>query len=289
MKKRYYILYLLFVLWLSGCSADGSWDTADRTDTAALELSEIATKELYENDESVPTDILDATGIEESMTDESSASETIMVEDEEGELQITEVNKCVHFLHKNGKVLVDANEDGIADTFRIDYVDREGGLYIEEFEFSLGEGGSFRILESELPYTFNGHIEYIDTFDFNEDEKEELLVMFDTHGGGGQGTHELYVLWLEEDGSIIFDGPISHVEMPDTVRLELSEEARVDTIYHVQKIEVEGKLCLQVRQYAWENFHTDSIGDLVSIVSLEKGSNTLVAEEAWLTLEQPEW
>lgn len=259
MKKKYYILYLLFALWLSGCSADSSLDTAGSTDTTASELSETIVTELYEN------------------------------EDEEDGLKILEVDKCVHTLHKNGKVLVDADEDGLADTFYIDYGDREGGLYIEEFGLILGGGGSFRILESERPDTFNGHIEYIDSFDFNEDGKEELLVMFDTHGGGGQGTHELYVLWLEEDGSIISDGPISHVEMPDTVRPELSEEARVDTIYHVQKVELEGKLCLQVRQYAWENFHTDSIGDLVSIVSLEKGSNKLIAEEAWLTAEQREW
>ncbi|MBQ7926189.1 MAG: hypothetical protein IJ335_07835 [Lachnospiraceae bacterium] len=46
---------------------------------------------------------------------------------------------------------------------------------------------------------------------------------------------------------------------------------------------------MQIRQYVWENFHTDSIGDLVSIVSLEKGSNTLVAEDAWMTSENMVW
>lgn len=264
MKKTYIALYLVMILVLSACGVDETKDTVS------------------------VSDIL--TGTEaESMAEESSVSEIMMAEDEDEELQIIEVDKCVHFLHKNGEVLVDANKDAIEDSFRIKYVDREGGLYIEEFEFALGGGSSFRILESELPYTFNGHIEYIDSFDFNEDGKEELLVMFDTHGAGGQGTHELYVLWLEEDGSIISDGPITHVEMSDTVRPDLSEAARVDTIYQVQKVELEGKLCLQTRQYAWENFHVESIGNLVCIVTLEKGSNELVAEEAWLAPEQPEW
>lgn len=65
--------------------------------------------------------------------------------------------------------------------------------------------------------------------------------------------------------------------------------ARIDTIYQIQKVKRGDKVCLQIRQYVWENFHTDSIGDLVSIVSLEKGSNTLVAEDAWMTSENMVW
>ncbi|MBQ7926188.1 MAG: hypothetical protein IJ335_07830 [Lachnospiraceae bacterium] len=166
MKKRYIALYLLMVFVLSACGVDRTKDVVGVSD--ALGGTEA-----------------------ESITEEFSVSETMMDDEDSEELQIMEVNKCVHFLHKNGKALVDADKDGLADTFRIDYVDREGGLYIEEFEFALGGGGSFRILESELPYTFNGHIEYIDSFDFNEDGKEELLVMFDTHGAGGQDRYYL--------------------------------------------------------------------------------------------------
>lgn len=74
------------------------------------------------------------------MTEETSISESITEEAPVEELELTEMEKYVQALHNEGKVVFDVNADGIEDTFRIEYVIREGGLYIKEFEFSLGNG-----------------------------------------------------------------------------------------------------------------------------------------------------
>lgn len=134
-----------------------------------------------------------------------------------------------------------------------------------------------------MPYRFSGHIERLELIDFDADGTEEIIVMFNTHGNGGNGTHELYVLWIEEDKSIISSGPIMYTEITEASGADIGEETRIDTIYYIQKVEYEGKMRLQTHQNIWENTHANSVEDLICIVSLEKGSSSLVAEKAWIS------
>lgn len=117
---------------------------------------------------------------------------------------MTETEQWAGFLNAQGQLIVDVNEDGIEDSFYIEHVIKEGGLYIREFSFTLGNGDNFMISEGEQDYEdYFGELEKIELLDFDGVGAQELILMFDAHGAGGRGLHEIYVLWMDAERQIV--------------------------------------------------------------------------------------
>lgn len=165
------------------------------------------------------------------------------------------------------------NGDRKDDTIQIVYGEKEGSKYIIKFEIVIADRiGTFTKNE------YDASFEKLKLFDFNQDNENELVIMFDTHGAGGQGTHDIYVLWLNSDE--IIAKQMNNPTAEDLADIESSWT--IDGIYDIEKIEYKENIKFLVRQYIWGKGHADTIGDMVSIVSFNEDKESFMVEESWL-------
>ncbi|MEG1991746.1 MAG: hypothetical protein RR056_00045 [Acetivibrio sp.] len=174
----------------------------------------------------------------------------------------------------DGSLAADLNGDSKDDTIQIEYGENEGSQYIKKFEIVIEDSSNPFILSE-----YDASFEKLKLFDFDQDKKSELVIMFDTHGAGGQGTHDIYVLWLNSDE--IIAKQMKNPTVEDLVDIESTWN--IDGIYNIEKIEYKEDIKFLVRQYIWgENGHADTIGDMVSIISFDEEKNSFIVEESWL-------
>lgn len=176
-------------------------------------------------------------------------------------------------LSEAGELEIDLNMDEQADYISLANVNMEGSQLISKFEVAIAGCANNFIIEN-----YDASFEKLELFDFDGDGLEELIIMFDTHGGGGQGTHDIYVLWLK-------DTCIEAHKLDTLVELTIDVDAsyNIDGVYSFEKVLYNGQEKLLVRQYMWgEEGHADMIGDMVSIVTLSKDRTQFVAEESWI-------
>ncbi len=282
--KRYLLACLMAIIFVTGCAAED----IERTE-ASIECQEVnqgQEAQMQSEAQSVTAEM--AADVGSSPKEQESVEKTEEIHKYQPDL--TKIGNWVPYLNQNGELTVDVNGDGVDDRFRIEYVDKEGGIYIAFFEFMLGEGEQFTISESTSPYEdYDAQLEVIELLDFNGDETDELILMFDTHGVGGRGTHEIFVLWMDNNKRITAQRMDGYVELSKDNQIQTSEDTNFDMIYRIQKIVYEGKERLMTYQSMWEGTHSNGTGDLVSIVTLDRDSNMFKAEQAWLALEQPMW
>lgn len=177
-----------------------------------------------------------------------------------------------------GCLTADFNRDGKDDTLQIEYAEIEGSKYIARFELTLADTAvSFSISN------YDAHFQKMKLYDFDKDGADELVIMFDTLGVGGAGSHEVYVLWLKSDGIIA-----KQMNYPETRSIvDIEPDWSIDDIYDIEKVKYKGDSKFLVRQYVWgEGGHADGVGALESIVSYDATNNTFIVEEAWLVLWQ---
>lgn len=142
-------------------------------------------------------------------------------------------------LLKNGNLTADLSGDGKEDTIKITYAEREGSLYIAEFEVTIaGSENTFKL------EAYDAAFEKLALFDFDGDNRNELIIMFDTHGGGGQGTHDIYILWLNSD-KVLAKKINSTVE----IAANIESEWNMDGIYDIEKVQSNGVEKILVHQY----------------------------------------
>lgn len=282
--KRYLLACLMAIIFVSGCASED----IERAG-ASTECQEVNQGQEAQMQSEAQSDTAEmAADVGSSPKEQESVEKTEEIHKYQPDL--TKIGNWVPYLNENGQLTVDVNGDGINDLFRIEYVDKEGGIYIALFEFALGEGGQFTISESSSPLEdYDAQLEAIELLDFNGDGTEELILMFNTHGAGGCGTHEIFVLWPDEENRITSQKIDSYVELSEDNQIQTSEDTYFDMIYRIQKIVYEGKERLMTYQSMWEGTHSNGTGDLVSIVTLDRDSNMFKAEQAWLALEQPMW
>ncbi len=176
-------------------------------------------------------------------------------------------------LSLNGKIDADLNEDGYPDRVQLEYEEKEGSMYISRFECEISGISSLFVLQD-----YDAAFEKLELFDFNEDGMNEIIFMYDTHGTGGEGTHDIYVLWIETDFL-----KVQKIAPDIQGRCGLEEYWNVDGIYSLDKCLYKGQEKVVVRQYVWgKDGHADQIGDAVSIVSLNETDSCFVAEDSWL-------
>lgn len=173
-----------------------------------------------------------------------------------------------------GMLVADLDNDGVEDTVQIEYTELEGTQYITKFEVIVSNSESGFLISE----TYDASFVKMKMVDIDQDTKEEMILLFDTHGAGGQGTHDLYVLWLNDDGVVA-----RMIDTIDAITVDLEQNWNVDSIYDIDKISFNGDKKLLVRQYMWgDDEHSNWVGDLVSIVSFDSESGLFKAEESWI-------
>ncbi len=109
----------------------------------------------------------------------------------------------------------------------------------------------------------------------------------DAHSNGGRGMCEILVLWMDrtEITATLLGVEEPQIQGVDIEALFDNPETEVDGVYFCQKVLYEGKEYLLTRQYAWSGSHSEHVGDLVCITSLDRDEKTLDAEVAWIEPE----
>lgn len=182
-------------------------------------------------------------------------------------------------LQQDGILNEDINGDGQSDSIKIDYVELEGSQYIQTFEVSISGGkNTFQI---EGPYSAS--FVKMKQYDFDGDQTDEWIFLFDTHGGGGEGTHDIYMLWQNEDG-ITGEKINPYVENLKDV----DSSWNIDGIYDIEKVQYGKDEKMLAYQYVWgEEGHSDRVGVLISEVRFQKEKKSFAAEKSWLE-EEPD-
>lgn len=193
-------------------------------------------------------------------------------EDEREQLSIMDnADEWSKTLLMSGELEVDLNGDKRADNIKITYVDKEGSQYIKEFKVMLTGQDSPFIIEN-----YDASFEKMELFDFGKDNVEELVIMFDTHGAGGKGTHDIYVMRLDS-------GKASKINSAVEPLVDIESFWNIDDIYDIEKVKYDGEEKMIVRQYVWgTDGHADAIGDIVSIVSFNQEINSFIADSSWM-------
>lgn len=243
MKKSYLLFVIIIASLMFGCAAQE-----------------------YGNEDNRDSNGISAAAENEWLSKSDDISEKITFVDDKCE-------EWTNTLKENGRLIADFNQDMIEDSIRIVYEEKEGSQYIAQFELLSGEGtDSFAIND------YDASFQKIEMFDIDNDDRDEMLLLFDTHGGGGEGTHDLYVIWFSADG--ITDQKINTL---DRSFFPMESSWNVDDIYDIDRIEFEDEEKLLVRQYVWgENGHSDAIGNLMSMVSFDKELNKFEVGKCWL-------
>lgn len=186
-------------------------------------------------------------------------------------------------LLSGGILEADLNGDGLADRVKLEYAEQEGSRFISEFECEIKGISNLFALRN-----YDAELEKMEVFDFNEDGLNEILFLYDTHGTGGAGTHDIYVLWTEQNEQTEEKFLKIQKLQPDVSgRNELEEDWNVDGIYSLEKCIYNNMEKIAVRQYIYgKDGHADHIGDVVSVVSLQENSSCFQAEESWIEVKE---
>lgn len=175
---------------------------------------------------------------------------------------------------KYNKLKADLNDDGEKDDIKILYEEREGSKYMKKFSLILSNVKRPFFIED-----YDASFEKLELFDIDQDGNREILLLFDTHGAGGNGTHDFYILKYDAEG---FRTKV--INTVDGISVHRKETWNMDGIYDIEKVEYKKEAeKLLVRQYVYgANGHVDEIGDMVSIVYLDYKSGLLKSEHSWL-------
>jgi hypothetical protein len=182
MKNRIKFSILIIFLALSGChkNIEGSDPTTVVTDTVTA--IDTVTDTNQNDIETVPNDgIEDITSTEpiEILSPDETQPYLVVTNDQEDE--------WLQQLIETGKVIFDLS--GVQTTIYMLTTVIEGEEFIVEInvEFEGVEGSFYRSV-------YRANIENLRTVDSDGDGQRELLLFFNTHGSGGQGTHDLILL-----------------------------------------------------------------------------------------------
>lgn len=206
------------------------------------------------------------------------ADQRIQKEETQNINQITPVmdqaDQWSKMILKNNKLKADLNGDGEKDGIKILYKEREGSRYIKKFSLILSNVKQPFFIED-----YEASFEKLELFDIDQDGNREILLLFDTHGAGGNGTHDFYILKYDAEG---FHTKV--INTVDGISVREKETWNIDGIYDIEKVEYNKEAeKLLVRQYVYgADGHADGIGDMVSIVCLDYKSGLLKSEQSWL-------
>ena len=181
-------------------------------------------------------------------------------------------------LKNTGYLVTDLDGDKIEDSICMKCIEKEGESIITQFDVIYGGDAICNLCEAQNVY--RAEFERLETFDFNDDGKAELILQFDGHGSGGKGYHEIIVLWPQKDNIVEKSVVISDVKQKEKI-----DNMNIDSINDFEIVLYNGKKYLQTHQYLWsvDGSHSECEGDLISIVTLAKGETLFNAVESYIS------
>jgi hypothetical protein len=183
-------------------------------------------------------------------------------------------------------------------TVDIEYQLQEGAVRILELTVSVEGSVSNFAMED-----YDAEFEKLAIFDTDSDSRMEILLLFDTHGVGGQGTHDLFI--LKDQGKAVTSTLFSANSRPDAYEMQVtflenhaltihneentasfpyaipgntfdflydhqklyvSTTGQAEGIYDFKIINWNDREHLLVYQSIWAYDHSIHLGDLVSVV-----------------------
>ncbi len=177
-------------------------------------------------------------------------------------------------LVEDGRLIADFNQNGYDDYIQIEYKVKEGSQVISKFKLSISG-----IEEPFIIKDYDASFVNMEVINIDGDDSDEILLLFDTHGGGGQGTHDVYMVKMLDD-AIVGNKIDSYIEGA----AQTDKSWHIDGIYRIEKVLYKDIQTLMVHQYVWgEQGHSDEKGDLISLVSLD--GDRLIATDSWMNPE----
>jgi hypothetical protein len=216
-------------------------------------------------------------------------------------------------LNETGSLTFDLS--GVTVNIQIKMKEMEGSRFIDELKVEF-EG-------YENPFMLNyyiAHIVDLRTTDSDGDGKRELILFFDSHGNGGQGTHDLFLFTPCENEVAVeaisnefeheffrdvfyrigtytddhkvdirdYDGNLKFVvdytediyDLYDERQLYKKTFCELDCVYRFEIIQWNNEERILVYQYLWGYAHSSGMADVVSI--LDTKGDTVLIEKQWL-------
>lgn len=197
-------------------------------------------------------------------------------ENSENHLEVSNINpvedegdEWTSIILKEGELITDLNADGCDDVIKISYKNIEGSNCISNFEIIIMGDSSVYSIKN-----YDASFEKLERMDIDKDGVEDIIFLFDTHGSGGQGTHDIF---------LFNHSSLKKLSSSLDINEELKAENNVDDIYFMEKIIYNEEERLLVRQYLYgEEGHADGKGDMVSIVSFDSSTDAFIKELSWL-------
>ena len=182
-------------------------------------------------------------------------------------------------LTDKGVLDIDLDRNNIDDEIILSYEDCEGSQRIKDFYVSLNETNKIGLSESGDKLSDEQSdmtLENVLSFDYNMDSQPEFVFLFDTHGVGGNGTHEAWILWIGDNPRFEkLDCLKYYAEGEDN-----SEKGGLDTLYKIERVEGDDSK-MKTYQYSYLDGHSDYNGDLVSLIGYDKTDNKLKVLDSW--------
>lgn len=221
-------------------------------------------------------EVIDTENLTESS--ESEVSIHVDVNDEQGNTnQVSslpsQASTWTETLRETHELSFDLNNDNQEDVIYISYEEKEGSPYIKKFEVKVSGSDTSFVIED-----YDASFEKLETIDFDKDSTDELLILFDTHGGGGQGTHDIFVLSIENGLLYVYN-----IKSVINEKAEIDASWNIDDPYTFEKVLYNETEEILIRQYVWdEQGHSNHIGDLISIISFSKENNNFFSKNSWM-------
>lgn len=192
---------------------------------------------------------------------------------------LPDTSSWAQLLSDNGVLSVNLDGVKLDDEIILSYEDYEGSQRIRDFYVSLNETNKIGLSENGDKLSDEQRdmtLENVLSFDYNMDLQPEFVFLFDTHGAGGNGTHEAWILWVD-------DNP--RFEMLDCLKYYAEGEENhtkggLDTLYKIERVEGDNSK-MKTYQYSYLDGHSDYNGDLVSLVGYDNDNNRLVVLDSW--------
>ena len=198
---------------------------------------------------------------------------------EDGGDYLPDTSLWTQLLTDEGVLDVDLDEESQKDKIVLSYEDYEGSQQIQDFYVLLNGNNKVSIFDNKtlsIDEQEDRTLEDIMAFDFNKDSRPEYLFLFDTHGTGGNGTHDAWILWLNDMPRFEILNCLEYYQEGESKY----SEGGLDTLYKIQHINGDNSK-MQTYQYSYLDGHSDYTGDLVSLVGYDAEKDSFVVIDSW--------
>ena len=320
MRKLYFVVIIAIIsTFLMGCKTNLYKDVLITDKGESLEVNaeraNVFPTTIHEDNSDVIENDKDVliTGEEKSQDtnrEKDNVPPTSIPEDSWDVIENKQDMEWTKSLRELGKIQI--NIDGCKGFISIKNNVREGASYIGHMEIAFKDKETPYIIED-----YDATFEKLSTFDVDNDGNKELLVLFNSHGNGGQGTHDLMIFKEEKAGikcvnlaekidenkfniDVIFtkDKKIQLLNMDGFIAYELkitnssydflynerelylTTKGKADGIFDFTIVRWKGEERLMIYQYVYGYDHSDGIADILSIINME--SIPFRIEKQWI-------